>query len=238
MPSPPHSSTFPSAFAIEDQDIDIASAMGFASFGAKPNPPKKKRKIGDTDAISEGSGSNNTPLGIRGKTHGGLVSNLDTAQEATEQQAKGQLGGREEEGGRGRYGEWANGGADASGERGGLIGEPDFEDKGPAYIIGDEEIRTSDGNTNSVMAPQMHPGVSIAGMALGGLEPGQRTDGQWDWQALRRGVRDARGDMAFYDASFVEDPWKHLLNDKGDGGKGSGTKQRSQGPGYRTILRD
>ena len=224
MPSPPHSpSAFPSALATEDQDIDIASAMGFASFGAKPNPPKKKRKIGNTDAVSEGSGSNNTPLGIRGKSHGGPVAGLNTAQEATEPQSKGQLGGREEEGGRGRYGEWANGEADALGKRGGLVGEPEFEDKGPSYIVGDEEIRTSDGNTDFVMAPQMHPGVSIAGMAPGGLEPGQKTAGQWDWQALRRGVRDARGDMAFYDASFVEDPWKHLLNDKDNGGKGGGT---------------
>ena len=225
MPFPPNSpSAFPSAFAIEDQDIDIASAMGFASFGAKPNPPKKKRKIGNTDAASEGSGSNNTPLGIRGKTHGGPASNVNAAQEATEQQEQGQSSvGEVEGGGRGRYGEWANGEVDALGEMDGSVRGPDFEDKGRSYIIGDEEIRTSDGNTESVMAPQMHPGVSITGMAPGGLEPGQKTDGQWDWQALRRGVRDARGDMAFYDASFVEDPWKHLIQAKDDGGKESGT---------------
>lgn len=225
MPSPPNShSAFPSAFATEDQDIDIASAMGFASFGAKPNPPKKKRKIGNTHAVSEGSGSNNTPLGIRGNTHGGPVFNVNAAQEATEQQEKGQSGaGEVEEGGKGRYGEWAYGEADACGKMGGLVRRPDFEEKGPSYITGDEEIRTSDGNTESVMAPQMHPGMSIAGTAPGGLEPGQKTDGQWDWQALRRGVRDARGDMAFYDASFVEDPWKHLLKVKDDGGKESGT---------------
>ena len=225
MPSPQHSSsTIPSAFAIEDQDIDIASAMGFASFGAKPNPPKKKRKIGNTDAASEGSGSNNTPLGIRGKKHGGQGSDLNTAQEATEREAKGQLGeGKEEEGGRWRYDEWANGEADALGKMGGLVQGPDFEANGPSYIVGDEEIRMSDGNTGRVTAPEMHPGVSITGMAPGGLEPGQKTGGQWDWQALRRGVRDARGDMAFYDASFVEDPWKHLLNDKGYGCTESGT---------------
>lgn len=39
---------------------------------------------------------------------------------------------------------------------------------------------------------------------------GRRADGGWDWNALRRGIRDERGDMAFYDASFVEDPWREL----------------------------
>lgn len=39
---------------------------------------------------------------------------------------------------------------------------------------------------------------------------GKRGDGEWDWQALRKGVPDERGDVAFYDASFVEDPWRVL----------------------------
>ena len=225
MASPAHSpSLSPSASAVEDQDIDIASTMGFASFGAKPNPPKKKRKTGYTNTVSEGSGSNNTPLGIRGQKHGGQALDLNAVQGGREQQAKGQL--REEEGeggGRLRNGEWANGEADTLGRTGGSVQDPDFEDKGPSYIVGDEEIRTSDGNTNSVMAPPMHLGVSNAEKGPGGLEPGRKTDGQWDWQALRRGVRDARGDMAFYEASFVEDPWKHLINDNKDGGMQSGT---------------
>ena len=33
---------------------------------------------------------------------------------------------------------------------------------------------------------------------------------QYDWHALRKGVRDERGDVAYYDTSFVEDPWKKL----------------------------
>ena len=200
--------------------------MGFASFGAKPNPPKKKRKINNTDTVSEGSGSNKTPLGMRGKKHGAPVSDLNAVRGGREQQGKEQLGEGEWEGeGRGRVqnGKWASGKVDALGRTGGLGGELDFEDKGQSYIVGDEKIRTSDGNTNSVMAPPMHPVVSNSGTGAGGLEPGRKADGQWDWQALRRGVRDARGDMAFYDASFVEDPWKHLLDDKGNGGEDRGS---------------
>ena len=209
---------------MEDQDTDIASTMGFASFGAKPNPPKKKRRIGYTNTISEGSGSNNTPLGMRGTKLGGPVSNLNAVQEGRGQQAKGRLReGEGEGGGMVRNVEWDYGGADALERIGGLTGVPQFEDKGPSYIVGDEEIRTSDGNTNSVMAPTMQLGKSNAEMGPDRLEPERNPDGQWDWQALRRGVRDARGDMAFYDASFVEDPWKHLLDDKDGGGKRSGT---------------
>lgn len=33
---------------------------------------------------------------------------------------------------------------------------------------------------------------------------------QDDWHALRKGIRDSRGDIAYYDTSFVEDPWKDL----------------------------
>ena len=39
---------------------------------------------------------------------------------------------------------------------------------------------------------------------------GKKPDGEWDWYALRRGVQDENGDTAYYDASFVEDPWSHL----------------------------
>lgn len=40
---------------------------------------------------------------------------------------------------------------------------------------------------------------------------GRRADGEWDWQALRKGiVVNERGDVAFYDGSFVEDPWRML----------------------------
>ena len=41
-----------------------------------------------------------------------------------------------------------------------------------------------------------------------------------DWWALRKGVRDDRGDVAYYDQSFVEDPWEELVRSRGqDRGK-------------------
>lgn len=40
---------------------------------------------------------------------------------------------------------------------------------------------------------------------------GLMEDGGHDWAALRRGVRTANGDTAYYDKSFVEDPWKEIM---------------------------
>ena len=42
---------------------------------------------------------------------------------------------------------------------------------------------------------------------------------RYDWAALRRGIRNERGDMVYYDASFVEDPWAELraAGDRGPG---------------------
>ncbi len=43
------------------------------------------------------------------------------------------------------------------------------------------------------------------------------------WNEWRRGVRNEKGDMAFYDASFVEDPWRGLRGKTtGDGVEGAG----------------
>ncbi|MCJ1284601.1 hypothetical protein MMC26_003935 [Xylographa opegraphella] len=39
----------------------------------------------------------------------------------------------------------------------------------------------------------------------------QSREGYYDWNALRKGVRNEKGDLVYYDASFVEDPWKDLV---------------------------
>ena len=54
------------------------------------------------------------------------------------------------------------------------------------------------------------PGQDVAGDQMQSRDPGKRADGEWDWYALRRGVKEKNGDVAYYDSSFVEDPWAHL----------------------------
>ncbi|MCJ1271546.1 hypothetical protein MMC22_011448 [Lobaria immixta] len=38
----------------------------------------------------------------------------------------------------------------------------------------------------------------------------QQSPQSYDFWALRKGIRDENGDMAYYDESFVEDPWRAL----------------------------
>ncbi|MCJ1455624.1 hypothetical protein MMC28_005979 [Mycoblastus sanguinarius] len=190
--------------------------MGFASFGAnKPNPPKKKRKLGDASGGGGASGSNNTPLGVRGRkaksqgnasclegngelrVQNGLslllprddgVLDVDAREEEEEETAR--MAGQDSTSPKSEYGTGNDGGEVG----GGISGS------GPKPM--------------SLWADIHHAERQQRG-ALG--QAGRREDGEWDWQALRRGVRDERGDMAIYDARFVEDPWRGLLQGKGVG---------------------
>lgn len=113
-------------------------------------------------------------------------------------------------------------------ETGGMPQFGDYDPDQPRYI--------EDG-AEDVVALQTGAPRALLGTAAGGelrhlqgigegrgrrLEAGKRADGEWDWQALRRGVRDERGDMAFYEASFVEDPWRGLRGDGAARGHGGG----------------
>ncbi|MCJ1246749.1 hypothetical protein MMC30_003958 [Trapelia coarctata] len=53
---------------------------------------------------------------------------------------------------------------------------------------------------------------------------------KYDWAALRRGVRNERGDMCYYDGSFVEDPWAGLVGGGGGGGSGALPRGMKGGP--------
>ena len=189
--------------------------MGFASFGSKPNPPKKKRKIAGADPNSEGSGSNSMPLGVRlravgvGEGANGGASVLERWDEG--------------EGVRDQYDlvQRPSGGevvdlndslvrsgvdSDRLGETGRLATE------GEQYNLGPDAFKGFKPEAPNVNLVDMQAGmqkrdtdavrVSQAG--------GRKDDGSWDWQALRRGVRDERGDTAFYNENFVEDPWRDL----------------------------
>lgn len=203
---------------------DIAAAMGFSSFGAKPKPPKKKRKLADPN--SEGSGSNNTPLGVR-------TRKLEGQQAGGEEAARGQgrpttaLGWGGAQGQERRRGQGF--GAQA-GERAAPTGPspPDALaaealDETAAMLLGTGQLPQyldwSQGFAEGGPRGDADwKGKGRAGGQVGGVageemrRQGKRGDGEWDWQALRRGVVvDERGDVAFYDGSFVEDPWRGLL---------------------------
>lgn len=190
---------------------DIAAAMGFSSFGAKPNPPKKKRRLADPN--SEGSGSNNTPLGVRTRTPAGQQATKDVARDrgqSTEMGAGGAQGQevrspQEERTGLANPDPLA---AAALDETAGMLLETG---RLPRYLDWDEG-RVEGGRRDDGM-------WRVGGDAGEGMRrQGRRGDGEWDWQALRKGVVvDERGDVAFYDGSFVEDPWRGLGGGMGEG---------------------
>lgn len=159
--------------ASDTETADMAAMMGFSSFGAKPNPPSKKRKLEQLAATrtgaESGSGSNSMPLGQpRGQ----------------KKEAVGGLGGFNKQHGGGREG----------------------------HVQSVESVK----NVESGKGPKAGgavegPGTtstSTLGSSLG--LPAGKLQGFYNWQSLKMGIRNERGDVAYYDASFVEDPWRHL----------------------------
>ncbi len=259
---------------------DIAAAMGFSSFGAKPNPPKKKRKLADPN--SEGSGSNNTPLGMRTRTPGGQQLRKEVASRDQGQLAEIRAQGRgQQRSGHSEAEEAPSDGlanpdplaAAAVDETAGMLLEtgllPQYLDWNEGFAEGgprDDRNRNWEGkgrvagqNPDPLAAAALDEtaGVllemgllpqyldwnegfaeggpcddrnrkgqgQVAGQVGGGgggedemRRQGKRGDGTWDWQALRKGVVvNERGDVAFYDGSFVEDPWRSLGAGSGEG---------------------
>ena len=155
----------------ESSEEDVAAAMGFGSFGAKPHL-KKKRK---TEPSSEqGSGSNSLPIGQR--------KERDTSR-AEETQNISSLGDPV---------------THAMGEV--PPGNPRMSEVAPGHMTLPKRPPSPE---------HVHQGVTGVGSNVE-REPGKLNNGQWDWNALRKGVRDKNGDTAYYNASFVEDPWAAL----------------------------
>lgn len=201
--------------------------MGFSSFGAKPNPPKKKRRLVDPNGPGSGSGTNNTPLGVlRTAKVSGAEGGED--QEQGSRQPFVEMGGvRGQELWYGRSGSQGGGtastgglpapdplaAADALDGSAGLLPETGL--LLPRYLDGG--VGFAEGGVRGYGKGQEGGRVSGGGGDDGLRRQGKRGDGEWDWQALRRGVLDERGDVAFYDGSFVEDSWRGLEGERGGG---------------------
>lgn len=248
--------------------------MGFSSFGAKPNPPKKKRKLGDPN--SEGSGSNNIPLGMRSRKQDKQQEEAQVREESWSNQGhtNGLWHGEQTQGGKQQQQQQQRKAvphqdglgipdtlaAEAMDETAAMTGHmPQYLDwsyleegggqdglngQGQERVAGRQQLESPDPLAAEAMdetaallletgrMPRyLDWGEGAAGGGgsgdgrgrgggVGGGEMrrvGKRADGEWDWQALRKGVVDERGDVAFYDGSFVEDPWRGLGGETGEG---------------------
>ena len=162
--------------ASDTESADMAAMMGFSSFGPKPNPPSKKRKLGQPAAsgfgAESGSGSNSMPLG----KPRGQKKETEGGPRGLDEQDR----------------EWREGHVDS------------VEAERVVKAITEEKI--DGGVKDTANRGQLSTGKTDnqAGLPAGGWQ------NQYDWHALRKGIKDESGDVAYYDASFVEDPWKHL----------------------------
>lgn len=194
----------------DDLDIDpeMAAAMGFTSFGAKPS---KRRKFNHNEAVVEGqdgemeviasSGANNTALGVR--------SRLAPAQ-AQEMEEGGAEGAEDEENktktkeskkqkqkapkGLADYIAWGN-----------TVTTPS---QPPTQPVVQESARSAEAQIAPIAPPTQVAHVPRGGAGAESWPQGMPS-GQ-ELATLRRGVQNSRGDMAYFLPSFIEDPWKVL----------------------------
>ena len=231
----------PSGTSAMDLDPEIALQMGFTSFGARPTAKKRKYNPA-ADAVSDQPFTfASSARGRGGGTRGGSGSNITPLGSARGQQ--GTLGDAVE--GDSRAGSSvvagtgvAQGDKTISGSGGAQGRDEEYEE--PGYVDGtppDSPLPSLEGEHTRLAEVHehrphvFHPPESEAyvrerPMAEGeGAGPlvergkGQASDvpGQrYDWAALRRGVRNQQGDIAYYDRSFVEDPWEGLVGVRGN----------------------
>lgn len=203
-----------------DLDVDVAASMGFGSFGDQhrekrrrydgraedavvdgaPSPSGTGRGKGKRDEGVHGSGSNTLPLGTPGAHRGGGGGvNVD---EGSERGGNGTHSARKKTGKERRFDAVKEGDADSfpaeTSKR--AAASPEAQQNTPAF---------SPAPSHPSLPLQPPPAQPLPSRP-GGMAPAPapRTDeGAWK---LRKGVVVANGDVAYYDAGFVEDPWRGL----------------------------
>ncbi|OCL14050.1 hypothetical protein AOQ84DRAFT_281925 [Glonium stellatum] len=177
-------------------NLEIAAAMGFSSFGNQLS--NKKRKFNPDDAFvdtsntnSSSTGANSMQLGVRRKE----ILNISALHSS-------QLGGN------GGIDGKANPGVKGKQKQSGPSGLVQFLARGEALKqdvlasenggFGMKNITTSPPSASSL------PNKSTP--SIPSIPPGNT--GRDDMHALRKGVRNVQGDVAYFLPSFVEDPWE------------------------------
>ncbi|KAH7390669.1 hypothetical protein BKA66DRAFT_41658 [Pyrenochaeta sp. MPI-SDFR-AT-0127] len=169
---------------MEEDDVEIAAAMGFASFGGT-----KKRKFDPTNspkAKADASGANSTKLGVRSKRTAGTReeevfqdTTISPAHQAPQSQA--QIPDTAQEA-------TAPSGLAAFLARGQTLPE------GPL------------GTQKTESALEQEDSAATETLSFGG-PPVSRAE----LNALRFGVKDENGDTAYFLPSFLEGPWEKLM---------------------------
>jgi hypothetical protein len=164
----------------EEEDMDIAAAMGFASFGGA-----KKRKYDQTNSPKTkpaASGANTAQLGVRTRrTDGVETENVDDTIESA-----------------------SNSGSHTH--------PPKKTQKPPAassladFLARAQTLPEKPPGVLEINSNPTEPGPSASEM----VSFGGSSISKAELNALRFGVRNEHGDMAYFLPNFVEDPWANI----------------------------
>ncbi|KAL8741941.1 MAG: hypothetical protein Q9184_008325, partial [Pyrenodesmia sp. 2 TL-2023] len=213
-----------SSSSSSEHDNDMLASMGFSSFGAQPRPKKQKTSHPPTSS-KNASGGNQMPLGKRkpapvpGPRSGsgaarvgrGGAEGMDTRTAMA--QGLGVVNAGEED-------EYVRGEA-GDGDDDGLLRKRKEEVRGKIDALtaavpgeGNEDEKTLARKEEEDMEE---------------VDKGERSDGfeGKSWREWKQGVRGEGGVVAFFDWSFVEDPWERLRERgriKGEQGEGRGER--------------
>lgn len=193
---------------MEEMEIDpeIAAAMGFTSFGAS----NKRKFTGTSDSYVEGqdnnkrknqmatfgTGANDAPLGTRTTTTtnadvDGRIMDVPSKDKVTN--TNGKAKDKQKKGGAplglADYISWGNSVPEAPTQS-----APQAETSTVAVAATNAPVATAAQQTNTTIPSNWPQGM-----------PGPE-----ELAALRRGVRNARGDTAYFLPSFIQDPWEGL----------------------------
>ncbi|KAG8528333.1 uncharacterized protein KY384_007251 [Bacidia gigantensis] len=160
--------------ADQTDDMDVAAAMGFGSFGTKPHL-EKKRKLDDSSNEANSEAPKTSP-GVAPSTQEFKPAYHALPKRPALQQPNMKASQPHEPTG---------------------LRENTVVQRVPDMVTQDQAF-----DQRAFGQPHHQYGRSS--------KYGRFEDGELDLPALRRGVKMENGDIAYYDPSFIEDPWARL----------------------------
>lgn len=183
--------------------------MGFSTFGSKPHLAKKRKRDGPPDAERRGSNS----LLPGAQREGGVGVAVAAAAAVDTHLSENDADGGGEDGD-GEFMEAGENDAEQGHHRsnGDEDGRKEAGDK--HMVIGvSESAQTSSLGTERLLRLSERKTLPVSPTVISGASATKITTmtesgSDYSFAALRHGVRNQNGDVAYYDHSFVEDPWK------------------------------
>lgn len=238
MPSPTPPNSPPSS---PNPDAVMAEMMGFSSFGSKPNPKKKRKLHPTSpENTGSGSNSLPLGIGSRGKRklEQAKDKGKDYESDQGKRNAGGEKCDKRDsvddsvdDGGVPLQGpsQIPHPQLNQSVKDSDLIldsiikthpkvleeensAKSGFEKNSSRVLAEDLPFYITQAQQNPAVFPYQSPSKLLLQLSYPNpASQSQHGRQKHDFKSLRKGIRDERGDMAYYDGSFVEDPWRGLL---------------------------